>query len=212
MSGFIEGLPTGTQAWRQRVAAEAAGLTVADSVQLDFVLPPSRWVDVDTLAEATLQGLRDGRVLLPRYAGLNALLATKREGAPTGVRVSAVAAATIGRRRPPGQVAIAVATDLLPRPGNREVKRKWRARLAHAWGSAPPLDGDVWADVVLPVTGSLIAPLEVVLDALEPVLGRDPRGRTWQEFFPNDHRITWLRVRRGASGGPLRLVLGPLPS
>lgn len=211
MSRFIDGLPTGTPAWRQRAAVGAAGLVLADGVQLDFALPPRRWVDVDTLAETTLQGLRDGGALLPRYRGLDALLATKGEGAPTGVRVSAVAAATLRRRRVPGPAAVGAAADLLPRPGNREVKRAWRACLANAWGPPPPLDGDVWADVVLPVAGSLLAPLEVVLDALEPVLGRDPRGRAWQEFFPNDHRITWLRVRRGAEASPLRLMLGPFP-
>ncbi|MDQ3276200.1 MAG: hypothetical protein M3Q39_14545, partial [Actinomycetota bacterium] len=54
-------------------------------------------------------------------------------------------------------------------------------------------------------------PLEVVLDALEPVLGRDPRGRQWQAFFPNDHRVVWLRVLRAADGPAVRLRLGTLP-
>ncbi len=65
----------------------------------------------------------------------------------------------------------------------------------------------MWADVALHGGGSLLGPLEVTLDALEPVLGRDPRGRDWQEFFPNDHVIGWLRVRAcharaGAAPGP----------
>lgn len=208
----MQGLPTGTPAWRQLVARHTQGMVVADGVQLDLVLPPNRWVDVDTLAEKTLQGLRDAGALPPRYAGLDALLATKGEGLPTGVGIGMVTAAVIGRRRVPGPADLEVTADLLPRPGHRDIKRAWRERLARAWGPQAPMDGDVWADVELPVTGSLLAPLEVVLDALEPVLGRDPRGRAWQEFFPNDHRITWLRVRRGVAGSLLRLRLGRQPS
>lgn len=65
--------------------------------------------------------------------------------------------------------------------------------------------------MALGVPGSLFGPLEVVLDALEPILGRDPRGRDWQEFFPNDDRITWLRVRRTQpSAKPLSLAIGSI--
>ncbi|MDP9405978.1 MAG: hypothetical protein M3O86_05160, partial [Actinomycetota bacterium] len=68
------------------------------------------------------------------------------------------------------------------------------------------------ADVALCSAGALLSPLEVVLDALEPVLGRDQRGRDWQEFFPNDHVVTWLRVRRVARGPALTLRLGVVPT
>jgi hypothetical protein len=119
-------------------------------VALDFILPPTAWVDVDTLAE--------------------------RAWAQCHQRLRA---------------------------------RAWRRRIAEQWRDAEILTGDVWADVALGGSGSLLGPLEVVLDALEPVLGRDPRGRGWQEFFPNDHRIVWLRVRRVAKPA-LRLRLGPI--
>ena len=205
---LVAGLPTGTSAWRQRVAGAAAGLQVGAAVQLDFVLPPGRWVDGDTLAENTLKGLRDGGALPARYGGLDALVATKRDGGVPGVQVTTLTPKTVEGRRAPGPAALDVTASLLPRPGRRDVKRAWRSQLAAAWRDRPPLEGSLWADVAMPVSGSLIAPLEVVLDALEPVLGRDPRGRAWQEFFPNDHLITWLRVRRGATGAALRLRIG----
>lgn len=179
-------------------------------MRLDFVLPPGRWVDVDTLAENTLKGLRDAGVLQPRYAGLDAILVTKREDAPTGVDVRPVGAGTVVGCAQPGPPRLDVTAPLLPRAGRPDVKRAWREVLAHAWGDSPPLQGALWADVSMPVAGPLIAPLEVVLDALEPVLGRDPRGRAWQEFFPNDHLITWLRVLRSDLGAGLRLQLGPM--
>ena len=92
---------------------------------------------------------------------------------------------------------------------DRAAKREWRAAIAAAWDGRDHVDADAFADVTFASRSSLLGPLEMVLDALEPVLGRDPRGRTWQEFFPNDHRILWLRVRRGGDA-PVRLRLGPL--
>lgn len=190
-------------------ACTAAPLAVTNGVQLDFVLPPARWVDVDTLAEATLHGLRDAGCVPPRFAGLDAVLATKRWGDQPGAQVRAVAAPRLLRLTPPGpQILEATAADV-PRPGNRDAKRAWRDVLAAAWpGSA--VEGDVWIDVALQGPRSLLGPLEVVLDALEPVLGRDPRGRDWQEFFPNDDRVTWLRCRRVAAGPALALHLGQI--
>lgn len=41
---------------------------------------------------------------------------------------------------------------------------------------------------------SLEALMKPVIDGLEPLLGRDPRGRL--RFVPNDHLIVWLRVTR----------------
>ncbi|MBA2528625.1 MAG: hypothetical protein H0V19_01465, partial [Euzebyales bacterium] len=96
-----------------------------------------------------------------------------------------------------------------PRPGRPAAKAAWRDAVAATWARRPVLAGDVWADVALRVGGSLLGPLEVVLDGLEPVLGRDPRGRDWQDFFPNDHLVNWLRVTRSTRGPALRLTLGP---
>lgn len=137
------------------------------------------------------------------------MVATKQFGASPGVLVRAAPAETL-LGHPPGTAALDATSTDLPRPGRRDAKRVWRDELAAAWGGAAPLTGAVFADVALRVSGSLLAAVEVVLDALEPVLGRDPRGRDWQEFFPNDHRIEWLRIRRASDGPLLRLCLGPL--
>lgn len=175
----------------------------------DFELPHGAWIDLDTLVEATAAGLRDAGALRQRYAGLDAVVATKRFGDTPGATVFPLAAGELGDA-PPGDVQLDASSEVIPRAGNRESKRAWRAVLAEAWGERPTLTQPSWADVTLGVAGSLLGPLEVVLDALEPVLGRDRRGREWQEFFPNDDWIQWLRVRRRPAPG-LHLALGALP-
>lgn len=199
----VTGRPTGTRAWRSHVAAELGGWDAGPAVRLDFVIAPSHWVDLDTLAHTTLQGLRDAGALRPRFAGLEELTATKRHGEPLGVRIAAAKAP-----KPPAESLMEAAAPVVPRVGDRDSKRAWRDVLSAAWGERPPLTTQVWVELSLPVRGALPARVEVVLDALEPVLGRDPRGRARQEFFPNDDRIVWLRVRRAASGPPRRLRLG----
>ena len=206
---IVAGLPTGAAAWRRHVAAHVDGLALGDGVELAFRLPAGRWVDVDTIAESTLAGLRDAGVLAARFAGLDAVLATKVERGDPGVTITAVAAASLSGRRAPGRVDLDVAVDAAPRPSSRQSKHDWRDALTAAWGDRPLLAGPVWADVAMATGGSLLSALEVVLDALEPVLGRDPRGRDWQTFFPNDHVIDWLRVRREPRGPALRVRLGP---
>ena len=206
----IAGRPTGAGPWRRHVAGQASLAPVAVSgVALDFRLPPTAWVDVDTLAENTLAGLRDAGVLPPRFAGLDAVVATKTSSDDPGATIELAEADVLQRRHAPGRAAIDVTGDRLPRSGDRSGKRAWRERIATQWGEREMLTGPVWADVALGVTGSLLGPLEVVVDALEPVLGRDPRGRDWQEFFPNDHHIVWLRVRRVATPA-VRLRVGAL--
>ncbi|HVM12892.1 MAG TPA: hypothetical protein VM287_00995 [Egibacteraceae bacterium] len=193
------------------MASAAAGCSSADGISLSFTLEPGRWIDLDTITEETLAGLRDAGVCRPRFAGLDAVVATRRDGELVGVVVQPSDAARLRRHRPPGPAALDVVGDILPRPGRREDKRAWRSRLAAGWGERPPLSGPVWADLELSIGGSLLGPLEPALDALEPVLGRDPRGRDWQEFFPNDDVIRWLRVRRSpALPAALRLRLGPV--
>ena len=117
-----------------------------------------------------------------------------------------ITGAALARSRPPGRAALQVTHDEVPR--TRAAVRRWRDVLALAWGERALLDdGNSWIDVALgPSRSSLLGGLEPVLDALEPVLGRDPRGRT--ELFPNDHLVTWLRVQRSAAGPPLTLTLG----
>lgn len=207
----ISGAPSGAATWRRLVASQSGALAVPRALGLDFVLPPGRWVDLDTLVESTAAGLRDAGVLAPRFAGLDVIVGTKAFGTPSGVRIRDLTASEV-RTEPPGPVALDVATSALPRATHRESKRAWREVLAAGWADAPTLAGSAWAEVTLATAGSLLGPLEVVLDALEPVLGRDPRGRDWQEFFPNDHRIEWLRVRRDTDGPAVRLRLGGVSS
>lgn len=211
---WIEGRPAAAQRrpherdWRARLAS--AGLPQTRELGLDFVLAPGRWVDLDSVAEVAVAGLRDGGTLGPRLATLDALLATKREGAPTGVTVTTAEPGTLAALARPGEQAVAVTAERLPLPGDRDAKRALRALLAAAWDDGAPLDGPVWSEVALNTGGSLLAALEPALDTLEPVLGRDPRGQPRQEFFPNDDRIVWLRVlRSGLSGPPLQLKVGP---
>lgn len=166
-------------------------------------------MDLDTLVESTLRGLGDAQALQPRFAGLDAILATKRFGPVPQALVGATSAAAIANIPQPGQQLLDAHSPDVPRPGDRDAKRAWRDRLAAAWGDQPPAVGDVWIDLALGLRGSLLGPLEVALDALEPVLGRDPRGRSWQEFFPNDHIVVWLRVRRDPNAAGLILRLGP---
>lgn len=183
-------------------------MPTVDGLTLRFELPPGAWIDLDTLVETTVAGLRDAAILRPRSAGLDAIAATKRFGASPRVVISPTPAGALDGP-PPGTPVLDARTDLVPRAGNREAKRAWRATLAQAWTGRAELTEPSWADVGLGVTGSLLGPLEVVLDALEPVLGRDPRGRDWQEFFPNDDRIQWLRVRRSPVPG-IALAMGSL--
>lgn len=209
----VPGRPTGGARWRRSVAARAApSPTPPDGVSLRFALPPGAWVDIDTLVESTLGGLRDAGTLSPRLAGLDAIVATRHEHPHPGAELTFPSAAALRRRRLPGPVLLDVAWDRVPRPGNRDHKRGWRARIAAQWDARPVLTGEVWAEISLGVRGSLLGPLEVAVDALEPVLGRDPRGRSWQEFFPNDHHIAWLRVQRTPALPGVRLRLGPLSS
>lgn len=195
--------------WRERVATAAANARAARGVQLDFTIEPGRWVDLDSLVHPVLAGLRDAGAFSRGYPQLDVLVATKREGSATGVVVGLVDPAVLLAAHAPGPVAVHVAGQTIPRPGAVVDKRAWRERVAHAWGDRAPFQGTAWVEVALDA-GSLLHPLEVVLDALEPVLGRDPRGQERQEFFPNDHVIEWLRVRRSAGEAPLELRLGSM--
>jgi hypothetical protein len=198
-------------AWRRRVAAAVEGLPATDGVRLLFHVEPDRWIDLDTLTEEALAGLRDGGLLAARFAELDAFLAEKRVGTKPGLRIRPEPARVVAAVAPPGPCLVDVAGDVLPRPGRREEKARWRDLLAAGWGDRPPLSGDVWAEVRLGTARSLVTSLEPALDALEPILGRDPRGRDWQRFFPNDDRIVWLRVQREPLGPPIRLRLGRFP-
>lgn len=206
---FVEGRPAaalrreGEHAWRAQVADRARALGPLRGVRLDFTLAPGRWVDLDSLVEVAVAGLRDAG-----SAALDGLIATKREGTPSGVMIAATDPALI---EPPGPVAVRVTAAELPLPGRREAKRALRERLREAWRGQPHLEGEVWADLALTAPRSLLPAMEPALDTLEPVLGRDPRGQPRQEFFPFDDRIVWLRVSRAGPADPaVTLALGPV--
>lgn len=211
---WIEGSPAGSTSsvrgreWRQRVAAAAAGASPTTGVGLEFTLEPGRWIDLDTVAEVAVAGLRDGGAVTRGLRGLDALLATRRDQNSPGLEVVLTEAKALRSVPPPGPALLEVAGPTLPRA--KPDKRVWRGRLAEGWGAQPILEQPVWADVAFGTRGSLLGPLEPTLDALEPVLGRDPRGGR-QEFFPHDDRIVWLRVRRAPlDAPPVRLWLGPV--
>ncbi len=214
---FVPGEPSGARprtggSFRERVASEAAdartGTEPVDGLELAFTLRPAHWVDLDTLTETTLAGLRDAGILPRGHHGLDALVATKSFGEPSGLIVRSCRAADLCDLPEPGAVLLDVAGPALPSAPDRAAKRDWRARVEASWRSRPTAVGDLWAEVVHAEAGSIMRGLEALLDVLEPALGRDPRGRPWQEFFPYDDRIVWLRVRRAASGPPRRLRLG----
>lgn len=198
----VRGRPGGTAAWRRTVADAAPPLAAAPAaVELRFGTAPRQFVDLDTVTESTVAGLRDAGWWGRGFGGLEALLATRAVAPRPGLLARTTTPAALRRRRPPGPIAAEVAAAVAPRQ-RLAAKRAWRDDVAAAWGSRPPLTGPVWADVALATRGSLLAPVEVVLDGLEPVLGRDPRGRAAQEFFPADDRIVWLRLRRAAPAAP----------
>lgn len=206
----IPGVPTGAPPWRARVADAACGQRPAgDGLVLHFTVRPRQFVDLDTLVQTALAGLRDAGVYRRGFPGLDVILAAKAIGPETGLRTESAEAAVIAGREPPGPMLLDVHAAALPGSG-REGKRAWREAIGAAWGSRATVPGEAWADVALRVSGSVLGPLEPILDALEPALGRDPRGRSWQEFFPADDRITWLRVRReqAADAPVLGLRLG----
>ena len=209
MTVTVKGLPSGARSWRQAVAEQAVGVVVEDGLELAFSLPPGRWVDLDTVTETTVAGLRDAGAVAPGLAGLDAIVAARADSLHAGVTIRAAPATGLVRRDPPGPVALVATSDSTLRP-DRGSKRAWRNVIADSWGTRAALTDGVWADVVVAGSRSLLATLEITLDALEPVLGRDPRGQQSQEFFPNDHLIRWLRVRRRTEGAPLTLNLGPV--
>ena len=225
----VAGEPRGRGPWRGEVASAAWSVTLVRAdidpmsapqlitegrrqapvhpgpaqLRLDFVV--THWVDLDTIVTSTLAGLRDAGWYGRGFRGLRGLLATKATSGTPGVTITG---AKIADEEPPGTAVLELSRESIPR--DRAAVRAWRNALAAAWGDRRLLDDRAsWIDVTIggarPV--SLLSGLEPVLDALEPVLGRDPRGRT--ELFPNDHLVAWLRVCRGTiEDPPMRLRLG----
>lgn len=188
------------------MAAAAEGLGQASTVVLAFRLEPRRTVDLDNLVRPVLAGLRDAGVFVRGFAGLDTLVASKAFSENAGVTIWLD---TPVDRPPTEQPALAlteVESDVLPTEGNLESKHAWRDAVASMW-TVEPVTNDVWIDAVVRSGRSLEGLMKPIIDGLDPILGRDPRGRL--EFVPNDHLVTWLRFRRDAdSEAVLRVCVG----
>lgn len=193
----VNGTPIGGEdprehAWRASVAAEAKrlGISSVKSVSLGFTLDPGRRVDVDNLARPALAGLRDAGWFTRGYKTLDRLVVTKAQGEDVGVEI-------VPSAPPPDldtdvDVQI-VSKNVVPSEGKHDVKRMWRDAVRDTW-SRPPLEGPVEVQLGFRTKLSLVDLLKPNIDALEPVLGRDPRGRL--EFCPLDDKIARLHAWR----------------
>lgn len=178
--------------WRARVAAAAApsALTDVRTLTLAFTLEPDRRVDVDNLARPALAGLRDAGWFSRGFKSLDVLTVTKGTGDAPRLEVCPKAAPTDLDATVDVQL---FSTNLLPAEGRHDLKRLWREAVADAWPRAP-LKGPLEVQLGFGGRRSLVELLKPNLDALEPILGRDPRGRL--EFCPLDDKITRLTAWR----------------
>ena len=184
----IGGEDTREHAWRAAVAAEAGRRKIAKvgSVGLAFVLEPGRRVDIDNLARPVLAGLRDAGWFSRGYGTLDVLVVTKQHGDNVGVDV----AANIEMPELDDDEAIQIVSkNAIPSEGKSEMKHAWREAVRASWGK-PPIEGDVTVELGFRTKRSLVDLLKPNIDGLEPILGRDPRGRL--EFCPLDDKITRL--------------------
>ncbi|MQB02500.1 MAG: hypothetical protein GEU78_20230, partial [Actinobacteria bacterium] len=111
------------RSWRRAVATRAGTLGPARRVWLDFVLVADRWVDLDSLVEVAIAGLRDGGGMAPRLATLEALIARRLDGDSQGLTVRVADPDALRAAPRPGVPAAEVTMDEVPHPGRREAKR-----------------------------------------------------------------------------------------
>ncbi len=190
--------PPHDRVWRAAVAQAALGRSISTGVWLDFRLEPPREVDLDNLVRPALAGLRDAGVCTRGFRDLQTLIATKRATGAAGLTVTLEAGERFGALAAPGQPLVDVECSRLPIAVDE--RRMWQRAVAESWGAQPPVVRTAFVDIEVASTRSLEGLLKPVIDGLTPCLGRDPRGHL--EFVPNDHLITWLRIRR-ATGPPL---------
>lgn len=197
--------PPHDQAWRRLVAERAAGQAPVAAIGLHFRLRRGRRVDLDNLVRPAVAGLQDAGVFSYGFRNLDLLVASKVQDDHEGLRVDVDAVAQPG---PWSHAVLAVAALALPREDDRASKAAWRDTIRDCYAGSP-VDGPVWVDMAARTTGSLVALMKPIIDGLEPLLGRDPRGRL--EFVPNDHQVERLTVRRQLQlPVPLVLAAGPL--
>lgn len=165
-------------------------------------------IDLDNLVRPALDALRDAGVFGRGFRDLDALVAAKAAASPVGLGVMLMTAQETGSVRPLAGVLLTLEHGGLPRDGNRVAKVRWREAVAQAWPYAPLQGLPVVLDVRVSTSLSFKDLLKPIIDGLEPVLGRDPRGHL--EFSPNDHLITGLRMLRSPGPPTLSMQLAPL--
>ncbi|MDP2345498.1 MAG: hypothetical protein Q8O67_31430 [Deltaproteobacteria bacterium] len=193
----VSGTPIGGEdarehAWRAAVAFEAKRLGIANvaAVTLAFTLESGRRVDVDNLARPVLAGLRDAAWFTRGFTSLDRLVVTKTHGEHVGVDIQP--AALLPDLGADVDVQI-LSKNVIPSEGKHEMKRVWREAIRDSWNK-PPMEGAVNVELGFRTTRSIVALLKPNIDALEPILGRDPSGRL--EFCPLDDKITRLTAWR----------------
>lgn len=195
--------PPQDRVWRAAVAEAALGGAINTGVSLDFRLEPHRKVDLDNLVRPALAGLRDAGVCTRGFRDLQTLIATKRATGATGLTVALEPRENLDAIAAPGQPLVDLECSRLPI--KIDERRLWQRAAAESWGAQPPIVRAAFVDIEVASTRSLEGLLKPVIDGLTPCLGRDPRAHL--EFVPNDHLITWLRIRR-STGPPLRVRFG----
>lgn len=203
----VAGQPIGGEdarehAWRDRIAMAAVGAGEHESVHLHFRMAEPDRVDLDNLVRPVLAGLRDADVFRRGYGNLRAVSAEKTSERLAGVVMS------LGRSAAaPKPAFVTVTSAELPHAEQPATRSAWRARVAEAY-SGPAISAHVYVDVAVSTPRSMEGLMKPIIDGLEPVLGRDPRGRL--VHVPNDHLVRWLRFRRVPDGPRLTMRLGLL--
>lgn len=189
--------------WREQVAAAVTGQGSARSIRLDFRLESGRRdLDLDNLVRPAVAGLRDAAVLARAFVGLDCIHATKSVGERPGLVVTLDP--TDDRAAwPPSPRLLEVQADWIP-GDESEGRRRWNDRVRDSYVD-DPIEGTAWVEIAVSDGRSLVGVMKPVLDGLEPILGRDPRGRA-DYRSPNDHLVTDLRMTRGRDGDHLLVV------
>lgn len=212
-SFFVAGSPIAGEdrrerAWRTEITTTAAdaGAPRSRGASLHFWLEVCRArIDLDNLVRPALDALRDAGVFGRGFRDLDALVAAKTAASPVGLGVTLMPAEDVRALQPPGELLLTMEHRGLPRDGNRVSKVRWLEAIAQAWPHEPLEGLPVGLDIRVDTALSFKDLLKPIIDGLEPVLGRDPRGHL--EFSPNDHLVTWLRVVRSTGPPTLRLQL-----
>lgn len=189
--------------WREQVATAAAGQRVTRSLVFDFRVESGRRdLDLDNLVRPAVAGLRDAEVLARGFAGLDRIHATKSIDDPPGLAVTLDPADEV-LTWPPSPSPLEVHADWIPNEAS-ESRRRWNDRVRDSYAGGP-ISGTAWVEITVSDGRSLVGVMKPVLDGLEPILGRDPRGRA-DYRSPNDHLVTHLRIVRDTAAAHLLVV------